>query len=48
MEASVNETIKNELKAARKYAEGRGISIDVKNETVIADIKQLIDIKMSY
>lgn len=44
----VNEKIKNELKNARVYAEGRGIRIDVKDATVKEDIKKLIEIKLKF
>lgn len=43
---SVSDTIKNELKKAKAYSEGRGIRIEVRNATVIADIKKLIAIKI--
>jgi len=39
--------IKTELKQARKYAEGRGIRIDIKNDQRIQDIKKLIEIKLA-
>jgi len=42
----VNEKIKTELKNARVYAEGRGIRIDVKDASVIDDIKRLVEIKL--
>ncbi len=48
MESPVDEGIKKGLREARKYAEGRGIPIDVKDESVLADIKQLVDIKLSF
>lgn len=44
----VNEKIKEELRNARKYAEGRGIRIPVNDIGVIKDVKTLIDIKLSY
>ncbi len=46
MESDISELIKSELQSARKYAEGRGIRIDVKNESVISDIKKLVEIKL--
>ncbi len=36
----------NELKNARKYAEGRGIVIVVKNQEDVENVKKLIDIKV--
>ncbi|MDR1382140.1 MAG: DUF3788 domain-containing protein [Tannerella sp.] len=47
MNSSVSEDIKMELSAAKVYAEGRGIRIEVKNETVINDIKELINVKLA-
>jgi hypothetical protein len=40
--------IKEMLKAARVYAEGRGIRIEVTGNEIIQDIKKLIDIKLAY
>jgi signal transduction histidine kinase len=37
----------NELKNARKYAEGRGIAIEVKNQGDVENVKKLIDIKIN-
>jgi hypothetical protein len=48
MNSQVSNTIKAELEAARVYAEGRGISIEVKNDDLINDIKQLVDIKIAH
>ncbi len=39
--------IKTELMQARKYAEGRGIRIDIINNSRIPDIKKLIEIKLA-
>lgn len=47
LDSTVNDAIKKDLRAARAYAEGRGIRIDVRDETVLNDIRQLIDIKVS-
>ncbi len=47
MRSNVSERIKKELNEARKYVEGRGIRIEVKNESIIPDIEQLIEIKLS-
>jgi hypothetical protein len=48
MKSKIPETIKAELQEAKVYAEGRGIRIDVKDETIIQDIKELIDIKLAF
>jgi hypothetical protein len=45
---SIDEAIKNELKLAKVYAEGRGIRIDIKNKAVLKDIYELIEIKLKY
>ncbi len=42
----VSAEIKTALENATKYAEGRGIRIDVKNKTVLPDIRMLIEIKL--
>jgi hypothetical protein len=36
-----------ELKNARKYAEGRGLRIDVKNSADIENVKKLVEIKVN-
>jgi hypothetical protein len=38
--STVSEDLKNELKAAKVYAEGRGIRVEVKNKSIIDDIKK--------
>ena len=45
MDSDILPEIKTELMQARKYAEGRGIRIDINNELRIPDIKKLIEIK---
>ena len=47
MSSNIAEEIKNELKNAKVYAEGRGIRIAVKNKKQLKDIEQLIDIKLA-
>lgn len=47
LESSISENIKSELKAAKVYAEGRGIRIDIKNDVLLEDVKKLIQIKLS-
>lgn len=44
--SEISAEIRDQLAKATKYAEGRGISIDVKDEMTIADIKKLILIKL--
>jgi hypothetical protein len=39
--------LRESLSAAKVYAEGRGIRIEVKDETVINDIKELINVKLA-
>lgn len=46
LNSTISEFIKNELNSAKKYAEGRGIRIEVRDTSVIDDIKQLIAIKV--
>ena len=47
LKSKVSETLKTELKNAKVYAEGRGIRIEVKDNTVIDDLKKLIEIKIA-
>ncbi|NND05989.1 MAG: DUF3788 family protein [Saprospiraceae bacterium] len=47
LQSDVKADIKDELKQARKYPEGRGISLDVRNEKILPDIFTLIDIKLA-
>lgn len=44
--STISATIVNELKAAKVYAEGRGIRIEVKDSTVMDDLKRLIEVKV--
>jgi hypothetical protein len=46
LESTISASIKEELRAAKVYAEGRGIRIDVKDEHVMSDVKELINIKL--
>ncbi|WP_111709184.1 DUF3788 family protein [Lutibacter citreus] len=48
LKSNVSEFIKNDLSEAKKYTEGRGIRIPIKNETIISDISKLIDIKLQF
>lgn len=45
-ESAISESIKTDLNAAKKYAEGRGIRIDVLDKSTINDLKLLIKIKI--
>ena len=47
MNSNIFPKIKPELMQARKYAEGRGIRIDINNDLRIPDIKKLIEIKLA-
>ncbi len=47
LESDISDEIKTELSKAKKYAEGRGIRIDVRNEEIISDIQKLIEIKLT-
>ncbi len=44
---SISENIKSELNAAKKYAEGRGIRIEITDSSLMKDIEKLIEIKAS-
>lgn len=48
MESTVSKDIKDNLQAARPYAEGRGIRIEVKDEQTLKDLDQLIRIKLAH
>ena len=48
MKTGISDIIKQELNQAKKYAEGRGIRIDIKDDSIFPDIEQLIDIKLKY
>lgn len=45
LNSTIAESIVDELKSAKVYAEGRGIRIDVTDKSIVADIKKLITIK---
>ena len=47
LDSQVSDDIKLEIQNAKVYAEGRGIRIEVKNESLLTDIKKLIEIKLS-
>lgn len=46
LKSQLPETIKNELMNARKYAEGRGIRFEIRDESELENIKELIRIKL--
>ncbi|MBK8089061.1 MAG: DUF3788 domain-containing protein [Chitinophagaceae bacterium] len=46
--ADIADAIKTELKNAKVYAEGRGIRLDVKDQSTLKDLKKLISIKISH
>lgn len=48
LESQISESIKKELSEATVYAEGRGIRIDVTDDSCIDDINKLIEIKLQY
>ena len=48
MKSQISDAIKNELQTAKVYAEGRGIRIDINDEGIINEVKELIDIKLTY
>lgn len=48
MVSSVAQPIKDELAAARVYAEGRGIRIEIRDEVILPDIKALTEIKLEH
>jgi len=48
MASDISDSIKNEISSARVYAEGRGFRIEVKDISLLEDIKKLIDIKLAH
>jgi len=46
MESNISEQIKSDLRNVKKYVEGRGIRIDIKNDTLLSNIEQLVEIKL--
>ncbi len=47
LSSEISDEIKTELQNARVYAEGRGIHIEVKDESNLADIKRLVEIMLA-
>lgn len=48
LESKVDHSIKKMLSEAKVYAEGRGIRLEVKDKSLLADIKNLITIKLAH
>ena len=48
METDINNEIKTELQNAKVYAVGRGIGIDIKDKSIIPDIKNLVEVKLAH
>lgn len=46
LKSNISHSIKEEIRAAKVYGEGRGIRIEVKNKNIINDLKTLITIKI--
>lgn len=47
VDSTISPTLKTSLMEARKYAEGRGLSIKVEDDKYLADIKMLLQIKVN-
>lgn len=47
LKSSISDEIKTELKAARVFAEGRGIRLEVRHKKALKDITKLIEIKIA-
>jgi hypothetical protein len=48
MNSLISDKIKSELESAKVFVEGRGIRLDILNETIFYDLKTLIDIKIAH
>ena len=46
--SGISQMIIGELEGAKKYAEGRGIRIEIRDESKIKDIEKLLDIKLAH
>ncbi len=46
LDSNISESIVQEIRLAKVYAEGRGIRIEIKNKSITNDIKKLIKIKI--
>lgn len=47
LQTEISAAIKSELLAAKVYAEGRGIRLDIIHDTILDDILILVDIKLA-
>jgi hypothetical protein len=47
LDSNISVEIKTIIETARVYAEGRGFRIEVRNESIVQDIKKLIEIKVA-
>jgi len=47
LDSTIASEIKTTIESARVYAEGRGFRIEVRNKSIVQDIKKLIDIKVA-
>lgn len=47
LKSDIAELLKNEIRSAKVYAEGRGIRIEVKDNSLLTDLQKLITIKIS-
>ena len=47
LEGDFADLVKQELEAARVYAEGRGIRIPMQDETILQDVLKLISVKLA-
>ncbi len=47
MESNISQEIKSALEQATKYAEGRGVRIDIKDDSKLPDIQELVQIKLA-
>ncbi len=48
LQSDIANPIREEIQNARAYAEGRGIRIDIRNNSLLEDLKKLISIKVSH
>ncbi len=46
LQSSISPEIKNIIESAKVYVEGRGFALDVTDDTILNDIKTLIEIKI--
>jgi hypothetical protein len=47
LNSDISQNIKTELSGAKKYAEGRGIRIEINNSSILSDIEKLIEFKLT-